>query len=86
MGKPVAPQMHPAIPAGDDHDVIDQPRTLQHLKNNRAGPRFAVVVLHRSCIRKHACPSVVRRLGEFLGAFQFHQKCLSPRAALHGTA
>jgi hypothetical protein len=86
MGKAVAAKMHAAIPAGHDHDMIDQPRPLQHLKDNRAGPRFAVVVLHRPRIRKHACPSVVCGLGEFLGAFQFHQKCLSPRAALHGTA
>ena len=66
MGEAVATQMHAAIPARHHHDVIDQPRALQHLQDDRACARLTVIALLRAAVRQriHRIVGMLERVQE----------------------
>lgn len=64
MGKAVTAQMHAAIPAGDDNDLIGQPLTFQHLQDHGPGPRLTVIGLEGTTPRQDHSPAVMRGLGK----------------------
>ena len=58
--------MGPAIPAGDNDDVVVQLGPFQHSQDDETCAAFAVIVFQRAAFQQDAV-GVVGRLGEFLG-------------------
>jgi hypothetical protein len=83
--KAVAAQMHPAIPAGDHDDMVNQSHALHYLQDHRAGPRLAAIALQGSPIGQHDRPTVVlRRLCELTSAAERGKEVSTPARSRTG--